>query len=79
MSRHGNPKSTDIDAIESRDAGLGVSLFRIGQILARPDLKRWRPAMGVALLFTIVSKLFAVAAPVYFGDAVNKLSAGEQA
>jgi ATP-binding cassette, subfamily B, heavy metal transporter len=79
MSRHGTPKSTDIDAIESRDAGLGVSILRIGQILARPDLRRWRPAMAFALLFTIVSKLFAVAAPVYFGDAVNKLSAGEQA
>ena len=79
MSKHGNPKSIDIDAIESRDAGLGVSMLRIGQILARPELRRWRPAMGAALLFTIVSKLFAVAAPVYFGDAVNKLSAGEQA
>jgi ABC-type transport system involved in Fe-S cluster assembly fused permease/ATPase subunit len=79
MARHENPKSTDIDAIESRDAGLGVSMLRIGQILARPELKRWRPAMVIALMFTIVSKLFAVAAPVYFGDAVNKLSAGEQA
>jgi ABC-type transport system involved in Fe-S cluster assembly fused permease/ATPase subunit len=79
MSRHGSPKGTDIDAIESRDAGLGVSMLRIGQILARPELTRWRPAMAFALLFTIVSKLFAVAAPVYFGDAVNKLSAGEQA
>jgi ABC-type transport system involved in Fe-S cluster assembly fused permease/ATPase subunit len=79
MSRHGSPKGTDIDAIESRDAGLGVSMLRIGQILARPELRRWRPAMAFALLFTIVSKLFAVAAPVYFGDAVNKLSAGEQA
>jgi ATP-binding cassette, subfamily B, heavy metal transporter len=79
MSRHGTVKSTDIDAIESRDAGLGVSMWRIGQILARPELKRWRPAMAAALLFTIVSKLFAVAAPVYFGDAVNKLGAGEAA
>jgi ATP-binding cassette subfamily B protein len=79
MSKHGNPKNTDIDAIESRDAGLGVSMLRIGQILARPELKRWRPAMALALLFTIVSKLFAVAAPVYFGEAVNKLSAGEAA
>jgi ATP-binding cassette subfamily B protein len=79
MSRHGNVKGTDIDAIESRDAGLGQSLWRIGQVLAKPELKAWRPAMGVALLFTIVAKLFAVAAPVYFGDAVNKLSAGEAA
>jgi ABC-type transport system involved in Fe-S cluster assembly fused permease/ATPase subunit len=79
MSKHGAVKGTDIDAIESRDAGLGVSIWRIGQILARPELRRWRPAMAVALLFTIVSKLFAVAAPVYFGDAVNRLGAGEAA
>ncbi|MDZ4762201.1 MAG: ABC transporter ATP-binding protein/permease [Alphaproteobacteria bacterium] len=79
MAPHGSSTSIDIDAIESRDAGLGVSLWRIGEILARPELRRWRPMMVVSLALTIVAKLFAVAAPVFFGDAVNRLGAGEAA
>jgi len=35
--------------------------------------------MVVSLALTIVAKLFAVAAPVFFGDAVNRLGAGEAA
>jgi ATP-binding cassette subfamily B protein len=75
MARHGNPRSTDIDAIESRDAGVGASLLRIGKILARPELARWRPLMVLALLLTLAAKVFAVIAPVYFGDAINALAA----
>ncbi len=66
---------TDVDAIESGDAGLGVSLLRIGKILARPELAKWRPLMAAALLLTLGGKVFAVFAPVYFGDAINMLSA----
>ena len=36
-------KSADIDAIESGDAGIGISLVRIGKTLWRPELARWRP------------------------------------
>ncbi len=64
----------DIDAIESRDAGVGSSLVRIGRILARPELKRWRPMMVLALGLTLAAKVFAVIAPVYFGDAINALT-----
>lgn len=74
---HGGPAGPDNDAIESREAGLGASLLRIGQILARPELKRWRPLMLFALILTITAKLFAVAAPLYFGEAINALGAGE--
>jgi len=73
MAPHSRPGSTDVDAIESGDAGLGVSLLRIGKILARPELSKWRPLMVAALVLTLASKVFAVFAPVYFGDAINKL------
>jgi ATP-binding cassette subfamily B protein len=72
---HSAAKSTDVDAIESGDAGIGVSLARIGQILARKELAKWRPLMALALLLTLGSKVFSVFAPVYFGDAINTLSA----
>ncbi|MBI1339697.1 ATP-binding cassette domain-containing protein [bacterium] len=74
-----NAPQSDYDAIESRKAGLGVALARIGVILARPELKRWRPMMVLALALTIVAKMLSVAAPVYFGEAVNRLSDGSPA
>jgi ATP-binding cassette subfamily B protein len=64
----------DTDAIESGDAGIGVSLKRIGQILARKELAKWRPLMVMAILFTLGAKVFSVYAPVFFGDAINHLS-----
>lgn len=73
------PTATDVDAIESGDAGLGISLLRIGRIMARPQLKRWRPVMLIALVLTLVSKVFAVYAPVFFGDAINSLAGPEAA
>jgi len=77
MARHlGSPanKGADVDAIESGDAGIGVSLVRIGKILGRKELAKWRPLMALALALTLGSKVFAVFAPVYFGDAINKLA-----
>ena len=81
MSRHG-PQSSGIsvdDGIQSKDAGIVSSLGRVGQILLRPELKRWRPIMLLALILTAVAKLIAVIAPLYFGDAVNALADGENA
>ncbi len=79
MSPHSDAVRTDVDALEVRKAGLGLSLARIGLILARPELKAWRPMMVASLLLTLAGKLLAVAAPVYFGQAVNQLGAGEAA
>ena len=87
MARHeapkaspkGAPQSADIDAIETGKAGIGISLVRIGQILARPELAKWRPLMVLALLLTLASKVFSVYAPVYFGDAINLLSGKDAA
>lgn len=79
MSPHSKPVQTDVDALEIRQAGLGGALARIGLILARPELRSWRPMMVVSLGLTLAGKLFAVAAPVYFGQAVNQLADGQAA
>jgi ATP-binding cassette subfamily B protein len=75
MAMHSRAASTDVDAIESGDAGIGISLVRIGKIMRRKELAKWRPVMAAALVLTLGSKVFSVYAPVYFGDAINELSA----
>lgn len=79
MARHPSSSATDVDGLETGDAGLGKSLVRIGQIMGRPQLKKWRPVMVVALLLTLASKVFAVYAPVFFGDAINRMTGPEAA
>jgi len=75
MHPHAHAKSpSDVDGLETGDAGLGISLARIGQIMARPELKRWRLVMLAALVLTLASKVFAVYAPVFFGDAINSMT-----
>lgn len=76
MATHPRAASaSDIDAIETGDAGLGTSMARIGKIMARPQLKKWRLVMLLALVLTLASKVFAVYAPVFFGDAINQMTA----
>ena len=75
---HPHAKSaSDVDGLETGDAGLGISLARIGRIMARPELKRWRLVMVAALVLTLASKVFAVYAPVFFGDAINRMTGPE--
>ncbi|RYG36714.1 MAG: ABC transporter ATP-binding protein/permease [Burkholderiales bacterium] len=79
MARHPSSSATDVDGLETGDAGLSKSLVRIGQIMGRPQLKKWRPVMVVALLLTLASKVFAVYAPVFFGDAINRMTGPDAA
>jgi ABC-type transport system involved in Fe-S cluster assembly fused permease/ATPase subunit len=74
MAPHPKAASADVDAIESGDAGIGISLVRIGKIMARPELAKWRLVMVGALVLTLASKVFSVYAPVFLGDAINALS-----
>ena len=67
----------DPDTIESADAGIGVSIGRILKLLARPELGRWRPVMGMAVLITLTAALLEVAAPLVIGDAINKVADGD--
>ncbi len=52
-------------------------LARMSRLLWRPEMARWRPRMIAALIVTLASKGFAVIAPVWLGDAINKVVAGE--
>lgn len=80
MGMHSHAKSSsDVDGLETGDAGLGQSLGRIGAIMARPELKRWRLVMLLALVLTLAAKVFAVYAPVFFGDAINQMSGPDAA
>ena len=57
----------------------GRVLARMTGLLWRPQLRRWRWRMAFALLLTVVAKLFAVAAPVWLGEGINRVTAGEGA
>lgn len=63
---------------ETRQApkgSLGTAMWRLFGLLASDDMKRWRFRMGLALGLTVIAKIFAVAAPVYFGEGINIVSA----
>jgi len=65
------------DSIKTTDGGLGPAMARLFGLLASPEMARWRVRMVVALALTVVAKLFAVYAPVFFGDAINAIAAHE--
>ncbi len=57
----------------------GATLARMSTILWRPQLAKWRLRMGAAALVTLAAKLFAVGAPVFLGDGINRVTEGERA
>lgn len=61
----------DPDKIESADGGIGVSVGRIFKLLARPELSKWRPIMGLSVLLTLVAAVLEVASPIILGNAIN--------
>jgi len=75
---HSAPDSNP-DQIESADGGIGASVARVLRVLARPELKRWRPIMVLAVVLTLAAKVIAVAAPLYLGRAINALDDGNAA
>ena len=74
---HGH--SPDDDAIASGDGSLKRALSRVFALLGRPELKRQRPLMALAIVVTLAAKGFSVASPVFFGDAVNVVARGQAA
>lgn len=74
MSRH--MASDNPDEIESANGGIGASVMRVIGVLTRPELKKWRPVMGLAIVLTLIAKVIAVAAPVYLGKAIDVLADG---
>jgi ATP-binding cassette subfamily B protein len=68
--------SSTFDDVAASRASLGTAILRLVRILWRPELARWRPHIALALVVTLVAKVLAVAAPVYLGDAGNRLAEG---
>jgi ATP-binding cassette, subfamily B, heavy metal transporter len=68
--------SDDNDGIATGDGGIGPALVRVFHLLARIELKKQRPLMALAIFVTLIAKVFAVASPVFFGDAVNLVASG---
>ena len=66
----------DKDQIESADGGLGAAIGRILKLLARPELSKWRPIMGTAILLTLIAAVLEVVSPILLGEAINRV-AGE--
>ena len=74
--RPSKPDSEE-DSQAAPQGSLGKAMMRLFALLASPDMQRWRFRMGIALALTVVAKLFAVSAPVFFGDGINIVSARE--
>lgn len=68
-------EATETPATAPRD--FGAALMRMTAILWRPEMRRWRPRMALAVALTLLAKALAVAAPVFMGDGINRLAAEE--
>ena len=64
---------------QSKPQSFRRSVARMTALLWRPEMRRWRPRMAAAALVTLASKGLAVIAPVWLGDGINKVVAGEGA
>ena len=56
------------------DGRLSEAIGRLVQVLGSDEMKRWRFRLAVAVALTVVGKLFAVGAPVLFGEGVNAIT-----
>ncbi|MFS2317423.1 ABCB family ABC transporter ATP-binding protein/permease [Maricaulis sp. D1M11] len=72
------PLSDDENA-QAPQGSLGTAMARLFALLASPDMSRWRVRMVVALVLTLIAKVLAVSAPVYFGEGINAISQGANA
>ncbi len=64
----------DADKIESADGSLGVTIGRILKLLARPELSKWRPVMGVSVLLTLGAAVLEIISPLFLGAAINAVA-----
>lgn len=69
------PSYKDVLDGPAPEGKLSEAVSRLFEILASPDMARWRPRMALAFVITLVSKVFSVAAPVAFGEGVNAVAA----
>jgi ATP-binding cassette subfamily B protein len=66
--------SQNHDSIESADGGLGQSITRILKLLWRPELKKWRPVIAIAVLLTLGASVLEVVSPLVVGHAINQVA-----
>ena len=69
--------NTDRDQIESADGGLASAIVKILKLLARPEMKKWRPIMAVALVLTLAAAVLEVISPILLGNAINRVAGQE--
>lgn len=68
----------DPDGLDAKaaEATLPKSVARLARIFWRQDLTHWRPLIFLAFILTLAAKGFAVAAPLFIGDAINAITTG---
>jgi len=66
----------DDNDIPAAEGGVGSAFSRLIEVLLSDDMRRWRPLMALALALTVIAKLFSVASPVFFGEAINTVVEG---
>ena len=67
-------ETEDTDKIESADGSLGATIGRILKLLARPELAKWRPVMGAAILLTLAAAVLEIISPMILGEAINAVA-----
>ena len=67
-------ETADADKIESADGSLGATIGRILKLLARPELAKWRPVMGAAILLTLAAAVLEIISPMILGEAINAVA-----
>lgn len=69
------PPDTDNELENYGEAApFGRSVRRMFAVLFRPEMRRWRFRIAMAVLFTIAAKGFSVIAPVFMGEGINALT-----
>lgn len=71
------PDTADDLETKGEAASFGRSIGRMFSILFRPELKKWRLRIALAVLLTITAKGLSVLAPVFMGEGINKLTSGD--
>lgn len=58
-------------------APFGQSIRRMMGVMFRPEMKRWRFRIVLAVILTIAAKAMSVTAPVFMGEGINALTGGD--
>ena len=68
MQAHG------FDELSAQPQNFHQSVKRMGSVLWRPEMKKWRFRIAAALGLTVLAKAFSVGAPVLMGEGINAIT-----